>query len=241
MKIEAVTVCVDYSDYLAWTLPAMRQTFDRLVVVTSPEDERTKHLCTFYNVKCVTTDTFYKNDSKFNKAAGINVGLDHLQRDGWIVHLDADIWLPPFTRKVIEKQCLWSDSLYTIDRLMCESFNDWIEFIRYPNMMEGNWMLKSPFNVGSRLVYYHDKGYTPLGYFQLWNPKGSKIYEYPEHGVGADQSDVVFSNQFDRNNRFLIPDIFCIHLENEKSELGKNWYGRTTKPFYYDQVDQAVG
>ena len=41
-RIEAVTVCVDYADYLEETLPFLLPHVDDLVVVTTPEDGRTR-------------------------------------------------------------------------------------------------------------------------------------------------------------------------------------------------------
>jgi hypothetical protein len=55
-KLEAVIVCDQYSDFLRCTLPHNKTLFDRIVVVTSPEDRATQKICEFYHVECVKTD-----------------------------------------------------------------------------------------------------------------------------------------------------------------------------------------
>ncbi|MBO0951208.1 hypothetical protein [Fibrella forsythiae] len=94
-KIEAVTVCVNYADFLVQILPHIRGLFDRLVVVTTPADRYTQQVCEYYRVECIQTDAFYDDGAVFNKAKGINAGLARLEMDGWVVHLDSDIYLPP--------------------------------------------------------------------------------------------------------------------------------------------------
>ncbi len=44
-RLEAVIVCVDYADYLEETLPFLLPHVDDLVVVTTPEDGRTRKAC----------------------------------------------------------------------------------------------------------------------------------------------------------------------------------------------------
>jgi len=43
-KIEGVTVCVDYADFLEVTLPQAMKAFDNVIVVTSKKDKETQKL-----------------------------------------------------------------------------------------------------------------------------------------------------------------------------------------------------
>jgi hypothetical protein len=78
------------------------------------------------------------------------------------------------------------------------------------------------------------EGYEPIGFFQMWNPKASGVYLYPELHGAADRTDVLFAKKWARKNRGLIPEIIGIHLDSENStinEMGKNWNGRKTNYF----------
>ncbi len=88
--------------FLRCTLPANKHLFDRIVVVTSAEDRDTQRICEFHHVECVKTDALNSRWNQFCKGAGINEGLSRLDRDAWVVHLDADIWLPPQTRLLLQ-------------------------------------------------------------------------------------------------------------------------------------------
>lgn len=232
--VEAVVVCVDYADFLAWTLPSNRSQFDRMVVVTSPTDEETKRLCEFYNVECVVTDEFYRDGSEFNKGRGINAGLERLSMRGWVVHMDADMYMPPQTRPILDRLQLDPSRIYGVDRLMCPSFEAWQDFLCSPRPIQEGWIFihSSAFPVGVRIAEYMTPGggYEPIGFFQLWHPQISGIDRYPtEHGF-ADRTDVQFCKQWPRAKRELLPEVVLIHLEST-DVMGANWRGRRSPRF----------
>ena len=119
--MNAITVSVSYDDFLAITLPRNRRHFERILVVTTPQDHATQLLADSQdNTFCHTTDVFGRIPSGikalplpigyqalkaamvartggrvvFNKGAAIEEGLDVLGRTGWICLLDADVILP---------------------------------------------------------------------------------------------------------------------------------------------------
>lgn len=67
MYLEAVTVCVDYSDILALTIPYNKSVIDNWVIVTSTADKKTQGLCDYHKVKCITTDVFYESEDIFSE------------------------------------------------------------------------------------------------------------------------------------------------------------------------------
>jgi len=238
MRLEAVVVCVNYSDFLAHTLPYNKQLFDRMIVVTDNKDEKTKKLCEYHNVECVQTDEFYRGSSIINKGRGINEGLKLLSKSDWVLHLDADIYLPPLTREILERiePELDKKGLFTVDRMMCPTYQEWNKFVNSPQLLHEGWIFvhTNIFPMGVRIAEYKSAGWEPIGYFQMWHPKTSGIKEYPNEHGSVDRSDVIFTKNWSRGNRHLIPEIISIHLESEAlnlSEMGKNWNGRKTKEF----------
>lgn len=231
-KVEAVVTCVGYADFLNWTLPFNKQHFDRLVVVTSPEDLETQRICSYWHVECVLTDAFYESGG-FNKGAGINVGLDKLEKDGWVIHFDADIYLPPRTREILTLLPLDETSLYGIDRMNCQGFENFIKYLENPDDIHGNdgFLRLAQFSLGSRLLNLARDGYVPIGYFQMWCPLKSGVNTYPDFHTGADRTDTLFVYNWTREKRALIPELICIHLESEEAPMGINWKGRKSKPF----------
>lgn len=97
--ITAVTVSVEYGDLLGLVAPHNAHQFDRWIVVTSPADVATHEVCReFQNIECLHTTAFWDRGARFNKGAGLNLGLERarqLSPAGWIVLLDADVVLPP--------------------------------------------------------------------------------------------------------------------------------------------------
>ena len=144
-RIEAVTVCVDYADYLEETLPFLLPHVDDLVVITTPEDGRTRKACARHGVRCLPTRCFYREGDAFNKARGINYGLANLKLDGWVLHIDADIVLPQRTRYLLDTMDLDPRKLYGCDRVNCVGRAAWDDFKADPEVQfEWRCLVKPP-------------------------------------------------------------------------------------------------
>ena len=241
MKLECVVVCVDYSDFLNWTLPFNRQLFDKMIVVTAPHDTRTQQICEKWYVECLVTDVFYEDNAPFNKAKGINAGLAKLKKNDWVLHMDADILMPPMSRRILDSMDLETECLYFAFRENCKGFNNFIKFMQYPKSIHEGWIYTHwnlpMLEMGTMInKYVPDKsgkirGVVPIGYFQMWNPKATGIYTYPEQHKTAARTDMQFGEQWDHRHVRYLPEIPVIHLESEDAGMGDNWKGRKTKPF----------
>lgn len=238
MKIEAVTVCVNYADYLSHFLLHNKYCFDNLVVVTSNKDQDTADVCEHFYIKCIKSNIF---DNEFNKGKALNLGLSNLQRDGWVCIIDSDIILPPRTRYLLEIAKLREDTLYGINRVMCPSWNAWAEFLTKPRLSHGCdiYIHNNQFPMGTSIgkLSKHpddpsDLGYIPIGFFQLFYDGGSSKKLYPENHKNFARSDMDFAYQWDRGHRALIPEIVGIHLQTDDIvKMGQNWNNRSTKRF----------
>lgn len=240
LRVEAIVTSVDYADYLDQTIPYVLPHVDDLMVVTTPGDIRTQHVCNQHSVKCYETDDFSKGGKPFDKAAGINFGLRHLKLDGWVLHLDADTVLPPRTRHMLENTGLDPAKIYGCDRVSCVGRATWDAFKATPwHSFEWRCLVHAPGNgwpLMSRVAHMSHGGYCPIGFFQLWCPIGSGIKTYPEEKQGtAEHSDVLFALQWPREDRVLIPEIIAIHLETKNKgddkSMGANWRGRVSPEF----------
>jgi glycosyltransferase involved in cell wall biosynthesis len=234
--IECVVVCVDYSDFLAWTLPLNKNFFDRMIVITSTKDKATQRLCEHHYVECVQTDVFYENGEPFNKGRGINVGLSRLTKSDWIVHMDADIVLPPETRNLLNNMNLDKDSIYGIDRFLCNNYREWINHVYSPKLhhQARAYIHTNCFPIGTRIYSERNGGYIPIGFFQLWNV-ASCVLTYPEQHTDAGRSDMLHAMNWPRSKRSFLPEIIGIHLATgHNMGMGVNWKGRTTPKFGED-------
>jgi hypothetical protein len=171
-KLEAVVVCDHYSDFLRCTLPANKHLFDRIVVVTSAEDRDTQRICEFHHVECIKTDALNSRWNKFCKGAGINEGLSRLDQDAWVVHLDADIWLPPQTRLLLKNANLDPCMIYGIDRFCVKGYAEWDKFLEMPTLQHecDAYVHLNAFPLGTRVTSKDGGGYIPIGFFLSSGP-----------------------------------------------------------------------
>ena len=239
MKLEGIIVSVDYADMLAETLPLNKHVFDQIVVVTSPEDLETQRVCRYHGVRHIQTDAFRARWGEFHKARGINAGLKVLGMDDWVVHMDADIVLPPTTRRLIERADLHRWMLYGADRFQVQGSEAWRAHQALPPLQQDNYhVVLDAFPIAPRFSGERMGGYAPPGYFQLWNPSASKVYRYPDEHDGAQKTDVLFTAKWSRSNRQLLAEFVVYHLESEPAAQGTNWGGRVTKRFGAEPVDR---
>lgn len=231
MKIEAVIVCRDYSDFLAHTLPENIGFLDRCVVVTHPDDKATQSLCTKFGVDFVATTEMNRDGDKMNKGRCINLGLSHLKNDGWLLHLDADIVLPHKFRQMLDHAQLNTANIYGADRLNTGNYENWMAH-KNEGIPQHAWRYLvnaiKAFDLGARLLHA-EYGWCPIGYFQLWH--SSMHRQYPVTNGSSEHSDVLFAVQWPRPNRVLLPEFFVYHLESEQGPMGQNWNGRKSKHF----------
>lgn len=239
--ICAVVTCFGYGDFLRETAKYNAAVFDKIVVMTSADDEETRHVCRNLHLTCVVTED-HKRDGVFSKGRVVERGLQHLPTNSFIIQKDADIVFPSNTRKLLELAHLRKDRIYGVDRFMVRNWDQW-------KQLEASGWLQCPtgpfpaclevprgFELGAR--YLSPDGYTPLGFTQMWHRNGSeeewfghRVSQYPSGHSDASREDVQKSLQFDRRKRELIPELFVAHLESEPAKMGANWNGRTTKRF----------
>lgn len=237
MKIEAVITCVNYGDFLAHSLPWNKGLFDRIAVVTTHMDKLTQRVCEYHHVQCIQTDKFQAHLGKFAKGAGINEGLAALDRDAWLLHMDADVVCPPLTRQVLGRSALDPQAIYGCDRFMVPSFEEWQRFVANPRLLHENqsWVHLSAFPLGVRVAIDEYQGYLPIGFFQLWHAASGQI-EYPQGHCSAAREDMAFPLTWPKERRRFLPDLVVYHLESEKAAMGANWLGRATKSFTLGSV-----
>lgn len=227
-KLEGVVVSVGYADYLAETLPLNLRHFDRLMIVTAPEDVETQRVGAYYGVPHTQTDKFRARWGEFHKAKGINHALEFLARDGWVCHLDADIVLPPTTRRLLERAQLDQGLLYGCDRFNVTGFDQWRLHQAMPQLQQDDYHVQlDAFPLAPRFSGERMGGYAPPGFFQLWHA-GTRDVRYPSDHTTAAKTDVLFSSQWYRRARALLPEFVAYHLMAEPAAQGANWDGRVT-------------
>ena len=212
MRIIAITICINYSDYLSGILANAEQ-FDRWIIVTTPEDRATISLCRSENLEIYTSDELGPGgeafDSAFSKHVLINAAISHVKGDedtSWIVLVDADTLLPKNFRTVVEGTKLYPRALYGLQgRRICES---WEEFTALRNA--------SPWRVN---LTVHE---NIMGYFQMFRIDQENI-RYPVAKLAAMQhDDIAFQYAFKSQLRRIIP-LSALHI----GPAVENWSGRS--------------
>ena len=98
--LRALITSVNFSDFLALTLPWNRHHWSEVMVLTTPADTNTQEVAHAHGASVYVTNSFYRDGAKFNKYLAIEEALNHFGRHGVLCLIDVDIFwpkhLPPF-------------------------------------------------------------------------------------------------------------------------------------------------
>ncbi len=222
MKLQAVTICINYADYLE-CIVANRRHFDRWVVVTVARDEATQALCAQHGIEVVVSRTLRADGKDFNaahnKSRALNEGLDALDQEGWAVILDSDVLLPRHFRARVEALPLEEGCLYGVaGRKICED-REMFEMLRECEPWDR----------------FCDRHSQTIGYFNLFHLEGP-VNRYVERTTpaGGAHDDWMFTTSFPEQCRRQLP-MRVIHT----GPPGANWSGRVAGSYHADGVAVA--
>ena len=204
--IRAITVCVDYDDLLRITLVRNARHLSEILVVTHPDDKRTKEVvASVPSARVFETDAFYRDEKRFNKGLAMEEGLEFFGRDGWILIWDADTLFP----ETFKLPDLKIGKLYTAPRVILDEPQNW-----FPGM---DWSQMEP----------RQEGIPAPGYFQLFHAKDQHIRN--KRPWYATKFDHAGGGDYHFQKNWSKPDI--VYLPFKVLHLGPfdtNWYGRAS-------------
>ena len=214
MKLQAVTVCINYADYLVCIVENRRH-FDRWVVMTVPEDRETVAVCGAHGIEWRHSKVLKPDGSDFNaafnKSGVINEGLEALDADGWVVLIDSDVRLPRHFRERVSALPLKSGAMYgAAGRKLCD------ERPMFDMLVECE-----PWD------RFCDRQSGIFGYFNLFDLEG-KNNRYPvrDAATGGEHDDSRFQDLFLLEDRRTVP-MTVIHT----GRPWENWHGRASAKF----------
>jgi hypothetical protein len=203
----AFIVCVDYCDLLKITLPHNLHHFDKVVVVTSHQDEATIDYVLYESkpqhgsrVGLVMTNAFYEYGALFNKWKALDQALKECA-EGWICLLDADILLPHKFKLDLEVGKLYSPFRRMVNHNGPHVVPTDSEFKQYER--------------------HNDKEFA--GYCQIFHSKDPVLGAHPWHQQNwkhAGGADTFFEMKWTDENK-VRPDFDVLHFGVPE----QNWAG----------------
>ena len=169
----------------------------------------------------------YEGDA-FAKSCAIDYGLAFLRRDDWLVHLDADIWLPPMTRQWIE----WRSRIRSASTASTAA-TAWLEACaqvhRSPNGATAParaWMphVTSAIPHGSKIHFANTADMSRSASSRCGRARFPER-RYPLNQGSAEHSDVLHAIQWPASNRRILPEIIAVHLDSESSQMRRQLEG----------------
>jgi len=205
MKIDTVTVSIDYSDYLSKII-SNKEILDNWLIITHKDDKSTIKLCKDNKLDYIFSTKIYEQ-AQFAKCKAINEGLEYLNPKNWILHIDSDTKLPNNFNEIIDKHV--SDK----------------------NIIYGSRRYDLLGNDSSNLIGLPHEGYS-VGFFQLWH--SSEKNRYTDPGYTNVEGDVEHDESF-KKRKILplhIIDVQNKRVGKNENWYGRGVLGKTRHKFY---------
>jgi hypothetical protein len=200
-EVVCVTICIDYADYLAETLPHNRPLFSTYYIITEERDTRTRELAAAHGCVVLYTTKTHAKGAKFNKSGMLFDAQQHIHRAhtyAWVVILDADMYLPVDIWASIRVNALNKNGIYGLIRHVYASYDDYVS--------------------GHVACVDNGGAVEVAGYFQLY---WLKTKYYPKWSNNCGECDLRFMHGFSHKTTF---PVVCVHF----GEKGANWNGRVS-------------
>jgi hypothetical protein len=130
-NITTVTVAVDYP-LVRDTTRYNRHHFDRHILITTPDDVDSHEAADAYGGEVFETEVFYDKGAYFNKYAAVEECFNSIGRSGWILCLDADIYIPTGAEADLHRNTLHTPHRRMGTTLLPE--DHWQRHVRDPYM-----------------------------------------------------------------------------------------------------------
>ncbi len=177
-----------------------RKHFDRVFIVSTPDDVDTAHVAIAWMCELFTTNAFSENPvCPFAKDRAIVEALKYLGPCGWTLLMDADILLPDS----IQWPELNPRFLYSARRRMCLGLEPGKDWNQYPVLKD--------------IVF--------AGYFQLFHSDDPNLQPWPNYPTErlVWYSDTVFQDRWPPNQKRWLP-FEVMHIGDPPRQ---NWLGRS--------------
>lgn len=229
MKLEGIVACVDFADYLQFTLPPNKACFDYLLVVTVERDKSTQLVCKENGVDFICTDEFYHNGAKFDRGRAVSHCLKYLKHFDWLCSFDSDILMPNMKMWMESQEKEFNkEFLYGARRIFIPTYEDWLSFCRGELDLS---TMDTPEGFG-------------FGYFMLFNMQSDVIKREPLEnlyvsGNSCRETDWMTRNKwsdFEPNSWNPGPKLkelpfYVLHLGKDQ-ENNSNHFGRVSASFF---------
>lgn len=233
MNIHALTVCVDYWDFLEITFGSVMRHLMSWTIVTKPgqREQIPRMILNHPLVHLVETEVFTARGATFNKGAAMEEGRRTMLARGlwedWILFIDADIMpvMNSFAWAEIaeDRGKLTRDTLYGAWRYQ----GTITEVSEIDQLADGMGRFKVSFDPERDRI----KGDgVAVGYFQMFHSSDRAVRTRPgedlleTHWLHAGNYDNGFMARWPRQRRKILEGVTLVHLGERD-----NWWGRGEK------------